>query len=143
VSGTLVLVDDELSILKALFRELASWSQEHHYRILFFTSAREALAVMNENDGEVDLLVADLLMPDLSGSDLLRFVKEKWPDVPTILLTGLTDANEISRAARWGPHGFIPKPWEPGTLIEQFEEAMDLGGNVAIDHAGLPAGGTS
>lgn len=121
-----MLVDDEPAILKALQRELGPWSRQNKHQILFFTSAKEALAAIRENNGSIDLLVTDLRMPEMGGSDLLQLVKEKWPDVPAILLTGFADTHEISRAMRSGLHGFILKPWEPGSLTEEFEKVLSL-----------------
>jgi len=109
--ATIMLVDDEPAILKALMRELGAWSRANQHQILSFTSAKDALAAINRQNGGIDLLVTDLRMPEMGGSDLLQRVKERWPDVPAILLTGFADSAEISRAMRSGLLGFILKPW--------------------------------
>jgi len=130
-----MLVDDEPAILKALMRELGAWSRANQHQILSFTSAKDALAAINRQNGGIDLLVTDLRMPEMGGSDLLQRVKERWPDVPAILLTGFADTVEISRAMRSGLLGFILKPWQPGSLIDEFEKALaHVGAPKAREH---------
>lgn len=124
-----MLVDDEPAILKALQRELNVWSRQNQHQILSFTNAKDALAAIDETKGSVDLLVTDLRMPEMGGSDLLQRVREKWPQVTAILLTGFADAREISRAMRSGLSGCILKPWEPGSLVAEFERVLSHRGS--------------
>lgn len=110
--AVLLFVDDEPSILSALrrlFRPLG-------YRVLLAESARAGLSVL---EGEpVDLVVSDMRMPEMDGAQFLERVRNQWPDVVRILLTGYADINSTIAAINRGEiHRYIAKPWEDQDLI--------------------------
>ncbi len=122
---TIVIVDDEELILTSLkaFLEL-----ETPYHITTFTSAQAALPYVQ--DHEVDLVIADYLMPELDGISFLSRVRELKPDVPRILLTGYADKeNAIKAINEVGLFQYIEKPWENEDLrviIRNGLEKMQL-----------------
>jgi len=108
---TILFVDDEESVLSAMRRIFL----EEDYIILTVSSADKALAVMEREP--VHLLVSDHRMPGMNGAELLKEVKNRWPETIRIMLTGHADVNSIMGAVKEGAvYKFITKPWNDEDL---------------------------
>jgi type II secretory ATPase GspE/PulE/Tfp pilus assembly ATPase PilB-like protein/FixJ family two-component response regulator len=108
---TLLFVDDEESVLSALQRIFI----EENYRILTATSADKALAIMNSE--RVHLVISDHRMPGVTGAELLKEIKLRWPQTIRIMLTGYADVQSIMGAVKDGAvYKFITKPWNDEDL---------------------------
>jgi DNA-binding NtrC family response regulator len=104
---TILIVDDEEMVATALrsFLEL-----ETSYRILTFTSPVEALDIAD--DENVNVVIADFMMPDMDGITFLRQLREKQPQATRILLTGYADKENAIRAINEaGLYYYLEKPW--------------------------------
>jgi len=99
---TVLCVDDE-----AIIRGLCASALED-YRVLTVDSAQEALKLL-ENE-HVDIVLSDIIMPNVSGLELLKKIKEQQPDQAVILMTGYSDKNTILEALKAGADDFINKP---------------------------------
>jgi len=71
-----------------------------------------------------DLVIADLMMPRISGMELLRYVKEHHPDVNVVMITGYASIDSAVEATKTGAAGYIPKPFTPEELTEAVEKAL-------------------
>ena len=91
-------------------------------------SASEALDAM-ESKG-VDVALVDVRMPDLDGLELLHQMKERWPDVPVIMLTSFDHAQYVRRALAEGAAGYMLKDATPEDLEQAINVAISGGGNV-------------
>lgn len=108
---TLLFVDDEENVLNALRRVFL----EENYEILTAKSGDEALRILETNT--LHLVMSDHRMPGMTGSELLRTIKEKWPEVIRIMLTGYADIQSIMGAVNEGAvYKFITKPWNDEDL---------------------------
>lgn len=108
---TLLFVDDEENVLNALKRVF----MEENYEILTAGSGDEALKLIESNP--VHLIVSDYKMPGITGSELLKEVKNRWPETIRIMLTGYADINAIMGAVNEGAvYKFITKPWNDEDL---------------------------
>lgn len=108
---TLLFVDDEESVLKALRRIF----MEESYNILTASSAEEALAIISKN--AVNLVISDHRMPGMTGAQLLKEIKQAWPETIRIMLTGYADIQSIMGAVNEGAvYKFITKPWNDDDL---------------------------
>lgn len=108
---TLLFVDDEENVLSALKRIFL----EENYTILTATSAAKALELMAEHS--VQLVISDHRMPGMTGAELLKRVRESWPESIRIMLTGYADVNSIMGAVKDGAvYKFITKPWNDEDL---------------------------
>lgn len=108
---TLLLVDDEAAILKAISRVFL----EENYEIHTANSAHEALDIMAKN--KIHLVISDHKMPGISGAELLKEIKERWPETIRIMLTGHADIQSIMGAVNDGAvYKFITKPWNDEDL---------------------------
>ncbi len=122
-----ILVDDEQNILNALKRELRDWSIERGLEILAAISGRKGLELLAEREGDVVIVVSDLKMPEMKGSDFLTTVGQKYPDIVTILLTGYSETEEVIKAVKAGIFSYMLKPWESDYLVAELQKAFEFG----------------
>ncbi|MEO0367967.1 MAG: response regulator [Pseudomonadota bacterium] len=116
----ILFVDDEPRItnsLKAIFRR--------GYEVLVANSASEALELLSAN--KVDVLVSDQRMPNMLGHELLAKVKQQFPSVMRILLTGYMDKEAIIESINEGDvFRFVNKPWVNDELKETIAYAAKV-----------------
>jgi len=116
---TLLVVDDEVNIAASIKRLLRG----DGYRVLTAESARAGLELLATN--EVGVIISDQRMPEMTGVDFLRRVKELYPDTIRIVLSGYTDLKTITDAINEGAiYKFLTKPWEDEQLRENVHEAF-------------------
>jgi two-component system cell cycle response regulator len=120
-SGTSILiVDDE----KEVCRVLAEVLSHKGYAVRTETRATSVMERLRVSRFEVVLL--DLLMPELSGLDLLAQIKEEFEDLPIVVLTGQSDLSTAVEAMQAGASDFISKPVEGAFLDLRIQRAVDL-----------------
>ena len=116
---TLLLVDDEASVLTALRREL----KNEGYRLLIAESGAAAVALLEEH--EVDILISDIDMPEMNGLELLALVRERWPRVVRLVLTGGSSLESAIGAINEGEvHRYLTKPWSHELLLETVRSTV-------------------
>lgn len=102
-----LFVDDELGVLNALERALFG----EDYRCVFASSGMEALEIMEKE--AISVIVTDMRMPGMDGLKLLKTVKEKYPDVIKIVLSGYAQISQVlSTINQVDTFKFILKPWD-------------------------------
>jgi len=117
---TILIVDDEVRSLEALERNL---SEEFDVQIAENTTEAEQIL----GDHWVQIILCDQRMPDKSGVEFLTEVREKWPDVIRIIISGYTDANDIiSGLNEAGIYHYVTKPWHPEKLIMTLRNAVSM-----------------
>ena len=117
---TILCVDDEENILNAIKRVLRG----DNYRIITTTSSINGLKLLEEN--EVHLVISDQRMPEMSGTEFLATVKDRFPDVVRIILSGYTDVDAITEAINKGRiYKLLLKPWNDQTLKLEIKQALD------------------
>jgi type II secretory ATPase GspE/PulE/Tfp pilus assembly ATPase PilB-like protein/FixJ family two-component response regulator len=108
---TILIVDDERHVLKSLKRVFAG----EDYKIITAEDASGALALMMNN--KVTLIISDNRMPGMSGTDLLKIVRERYPKTIRIMLTGNSDTETVMKAVNDGAvYKFATKPWNDDDL---------------------------
>jgi HD-like signal output (HDOD) protein/ActR/RegA family two-component response regulator len=123
-----LFVDDEPRILEGLRRMLRTQGQE--WEMAFAPGGEAALALMEASP--FDVIVSDMRMPGMDGARLLALVRDRYPQVVRIVLSGHT---ELSTALRVVPvaHQFLAKPCDAGTLRVAVERACHLKGLLSDD----------
>ncbi len=117
---TVLFVDDEVNILKALQRLLRS----EHMNVLCASRAQEALALLDKQACQV--VVTDQRMPEMSGVDLLSQVRQRFPDIVRMMLTGYTEMDVAVDAINRGEiYRLITKPWNDDELRATIRQAFD------------------
>lgn len=105
-SNTILFVDDEERILRSIQRGLRGES----YTKYFVNSGKEALDIFKEH--EISVLVTDIRMPEMSGLELLKIVKDEYPQTIRIVLTAYAQVSNILAALHTGEiYQYITKPW--------------------------------
>jgi response regulator RpfG family c-di-GMP phosphodiesterase len=117
---TILCVDDEINILNALKRLL----RREDYTLLTASSGNEGLEMLAVND--VHLVLSDQRMPGMSGTEFLAEIKEKYPDIIRIILTGYTEVDTITESINRGHiYKFFLKPWNDENLKLEIRKALD------------------
>ena len=107
---TIIVVDDEVRICESFQRALS----KQGYRVDSCTSAREALDRLKA--GDVDLVVSDLMMPERTGADLLRDMREEGLTTPLVMITGYASIDNALETMRLGAVDYLPKPFTVAEL---------------------------
>jgi FixJ family two-component response regulator/glycine cleavage system H lipoate-binding protein len=115
----ILVVDDELPVAKSI----ASTLSEKNYSVEITLSGEEALK--KQKDIHPDVIIADLMMPGISGMDLLKTVKEKSPNTMFIMITGYPSIQSAVQAIKLGAFDFIPKPFTPDELRSLVSRALE------------------
>jgi len=116
----ILLVDDEPNVLSALQRALL----DEPYDILTATSGEKGLECLEKN--QVKIIVSDERMPGMGGAEFLSQVKEKYPSVIRIMLTGHASVESTMKAVNSGEiYRFFTKPWSDTELILALRSALE------------------
>ncbi|MFB0565006.1 MAG: sigma-54-dependent transcriptional regulator [Candidatus Aminicenantaceae bacterium] len=102
----ILVVDDEKSILDLL---KVAFKKEG-WRVSTCLSAQRALELIENND--IDLIVCDIKMPQISGIQILKHVKKKKPDIPVVMITAYASINQAVEALRAGAMDYVVKPFD-------------------------------
>src|SRR5229473_4428592 len=116
----ILVVDDEETIREVVSSMLGSG----HYQCKQAASAFEALALLDSGE-EFELMLSDLLMPDLDGIGLLERTKEKFPDMPVVMVTAVHDISVALAAIRNGAYDYLLKPFEREQLLNAVGRALE------------------
>jgi two-component system cell cycle sensor histidine kinase/response regulator CckA len=117
---TVLLVEDEESVRALARRVLAAQG----YRVLEARDPLEALRICREHGGPIDLLLSDVVMPELGGRELADRVLEQRPGLPLLFMSGYADAVQAAGGLGEGSW-FIAKPFRPDELAHKVREVLD------------------
>src|ERR1700744_6347308 len=116
----ILVVDDEEPISEIISSMLSAAG----YKTRQAASGMEALAVLNST-GEFELMLSDLMMAELDGIALLERSKEKYPDMPVIMVTAVHDISVALAAIRNGAYDYLLKPFEREQLLAMVRRALE------------------
>ena len=116
----ILVVDDEDSIREIVCSMLAASG----YQTQHVPSGVEALHLL-ESGAEFDLMLSDLMMAELDGIGLLERTKEKYPDMPVIMVTAVHDISVALAAIRNGAYDYLLKPFEREQLLNTVRRALE------------------
>jgi DNA-binding NtrC family response regulator len=112
-------VDDALSTLEVLERNLRT----EHYQVFTASSVPEAIRILEATP--VDLVITDLKMPEVSGIDLVRHVRENLKDTEVIVITGYPSIDGAVTAVKAGAEDFLSKPFTDEELLGAVRRTLD------------------
>lgn len=118
---TILLVDDEEVILRVTREMLKSLG----YLVMSANNGREALSLFKENHQNIDLIILDMIMPDLKGSQTYDGFKEVCPDVKVLLSSGYSIDGQPTLLIERGCKAFIQKPYTVSELSQKVREVLD------------------
>jgi two-component system cell cycle sensor histidine kinase/response regulator CckA len=118
---TVLLVDDEPVVLK-----LASLAlQRSSYRVLAFGDPHEGLSAFENARDEVDLLVADVVMPEMEGTELAERAVALKPGLPVLFISGIVNERDlVIRGAPRVRFSFLRKPFQASALVQKVREIL-------------------
>lgn len=116
-----LIVEDDVPIRRYLHGEFAS-----HYYVDEFGNGQEAWDYIVKNAGKVDLVVSDVMMPLMNGTDLCRRIKESYNTnhIPVILLTAMSDDADRLKGLEIGADAYISKPFNMEILFQTAENLL-------------------
>lgn len=120
---TILLVDDEDMIWDVIIDML----QELGYSVILAGNGREAVDIYRENRGEIDLVILDMVMPELDGHETFFQLKEIDPQVRVLLSSGYVSEDDAREALNAGAAGFLQKPYRMVDLARRIRAIFDTG----------------
>jgi len=120
-SETILLVEDEAGVRHLMHRTL----ERSGYTVLKAPTVGDALALALDRDRHIDLLVSDVVMPDLSGPDIAQRVLRLHPSARVLYVSGFTNHIPLDSGALNRPAAFLPKPFTPQALAAKVRECLD------------------
>ena len=120
VETVLVVEDDER--VRTLARKAL---EQAGYRVLVAAGGKEALAAAEGHDGPIDLLMTDVVMPEMSGRTLTRRLTQRHPDLKVLYMSGYSDEDIAQHGVFEAGIAFIKKPFTPSVLTKKLREVLD------------------
>jgi putative nucleotidyltransferase with HDIG domain len=116
----ILVVDDEEPIREIVSSMLMS----ANYQCRQASAGQQALALLDSGE-EFELVLSDIMMPDLDGIGLLERTKERYPDMPVVLVTAVHDISVALAAIRNGAYDYLLKPFEREQLLATVRRALE------------------
>ncbi len=120
-SETILLADDE-AVVGRLGQTIL---ERHGYRVLSAQDGAEAVAIYQRLGSTIDLVILDLAMPRLSGSEALGELRKINPAVPVLISSGYSREEDLRSVSEAGVLGFVAKPYRPADLARRVRAALD------------------
>jgi two-component system, cell cycle sensor histidine kinase and response regulator CckA len=118
--GTILLVEDEDGLRSLNARGLRS----RGYSVIEAANGVEAMEAFDENNGAVDLVVSDVVMPEMDGPTLLKAMREKNPEIRFIFVSGYAEDAFEKSLPEGQQFDFLPKPFTLSQLVAAVKETM-------------------
>jgi two-component system cell cycle sensor histidine kinase/response regulator CckA len=118
---TVLIVDDEADVLKVCVSIL----EKIGYRVLAAKDGQEAIGLYRNNKEEIDIVLLDMIMPDMSGGEVYDRLKEINPEVKVLLSSGYSIDGEATKILNRGCDGFIQKPFDIKKLSVKIGELLN------------------
>jgi PAS domain S-box-containing protein len=116
----ILVVDDEPGITELIVDIL----NEYGYVSQGVTTAQEAIKLFQQNSGRFDLLLTDVIMPEIDGAELVRRVHTEYPNLPVIAMSGYVRHEKIETMEKAGVTQFLSKPIQLEQLLRQLNQAL-------------------
>jgi PAS domain S-box-containing protein len=118
---TLLLVEDEASVRSSARRLL----ERHGYQIVEARHGRDALRILEEGERTIDLVITDLVMPEMGGREMVERVRARHPAMKVLFMSGYSERAVTSEGAMPAGTGFVEKPFTVEQLIRRTREILD------------------
>ncbi|HWR54203.1 MAG TPA: response regulator [Bryobacteraceae bacterium] len=117
---TILVVDDEPMALKLVQTIL----EKRGFEVLISTDPFSALKLFEMKRDDIDLLITDIVMPEMDGTRLATKVVEIAPELPVLFMSGFVTEDEVDQAASISQFAFIRKPFRPQTLVQAVRKML-------------------
>lgn len=121
-NGELILVvDDDPAVLRMAAKVL----RRGGYEVLEAGGGREALRIAEEHGGDIELLLTDVVMPEMGGREVSAALRARWPNVRVLFMSAYTEDEVILRGVRVAEVDFVSKPFTVDGLRTKVRELLD------------------
>ena len=120
-----LVVDDEEMLRNLLARIL----EREGYSVSTASGGKQALACLEKSDFQI--MVSDVKMPEISGFELLKEAKQKFPRLAVVMMTAFGDENTVEQALGLGADGYVAKPFKSNELTSEIARARQKAGRPA------------
>ncbi len=117
---TILVVDDEPMALKLVQTIL----EKRGFEVLITTSPNEAVNLFSAEAARIELLISDIVMPELDGPKLAQKLVTINPELPVLFMSGFVTEHEVEQAANISQFAFIRKPFRPATLVQAVQKML-------------------
>jgi two-component system cell cycle sensor histidine kinase/response regulator CckA len=118
---TVLVIDDEERVrttIQSLIEKLG-------YQVLGAASAKDALELTRTYEGEIDLALLDIKLPDMEGGNLFPLIKQERPDMKVIICSGYSLDVHVEQILKGGADGFLQKPFALKTIADKIKEVLE------------------
>lgn len=119
--GKILVIDDEDIVLISCKRALLP----EGFEVKTAQNGIKGLKMIEEE--RFDLVFTDLKMPDIDGMEVLRIIKQRWPETGVIIITGYQTVDSAVKAIKLGAYDYIEKPFTPDGIINAVNRALEDG----------------
>lgn len=119
ITEKILVVDDEATVCTSIQKILT----KRGYSVDNSLNAKDALIKIKNN--KFDLVITDLMMPDTDGMELLEIIKQHYPELEVIVITGYASIDTAVKATKLGASDYLPKPFTPDELTEITKKAFE------------------
>lgn len=120
VPQTILVVEDD-PLVRGMIREVLSLGG---YRVLEATHGDEAIALCHHHDGQIDLLLTDVVMPHLGGRQLAEQLHLRYPKIKVLFMSGYMDDAILREVLSRDGMAFLPKPFAPESLEQKIRDIL-------------------
>jgi two-component system cell cycle sensor histidine kinase/response regulator CckA len=120
-SETVLIVEDEEVVRALASRVLTSQG----YVVLEARNGREALALVEQSPDQVDLVLTDVVMPEMGGQQLVEQLQQALPETRIMYMSGYAEGDKLQPSIRNSPYPFLQKPFSADSLCLRVREALD------------------
>ena len=117
---TILLIDDEDMVLNVVSQLLGRIG----YRVIGVNSGRKAIDEIKNNDQQIDIVILDMLMPEMNGQTTFYQIRAIKPNIPIIIASGYHYHDQIEDVMSAGCNGFIPKPYSASELHPKIQQIL-------------------
>ena len=119
-SGTILLIDDEETVLEVAVKVLKKMG----YTVLEAQSGKQGVDIFAKHKDNIDLVILDMIMPDMGGGEAFDRIKEIDPRVKVLLSSGYSIDGQAGEIMKRGCDGFIQKPFKANALSEKLKQLL-------------------
>jgi len=120
-SETVLVAEDEDGVRELLRKVLT----EYGYTVLTARHGRDALLLAGDRNAGVDLLLTDVVMPEMSGRELAETLRDRQPDLKVLYISGYTDDEVVQRGVSGREVAFMRKPFASEELVRRVRSVLD------------------
>jgi DNA-binding NtrC family response regulator len=121
---TVLLVEDD----EALRESISTYLNLHGYKVLEAANGAQALPIASQHAGSLQVLITDMILPKMSGTEVAREVAKMIPRVVTLNMSGYTDRELVDYDPASSTTGFLQKPFALQTLLHKLRELITARG---------------